>query len=218
MEPGTTRTSSRSMPRRSDRLRRETIRPPERQGACSVRVDPRRCTRPSAGTTASSPNSAPAPRQPPPGWPSSDSPAITSADAEEELLAALSPTPLSATPSASCPPKAPLVHAATYSTSSGGALSFDEHAPLQQHPSPHPHRRLNSSGVPATPPLTTRRRRHRWRRLQLDGATTGVTLVHRVTGDRHSPHAELANIVPVRSQRSPRLLDHVPTHVCMRRH
>lgn len=50
---------------------------------------------------------------------------------------------------------------------------------------------------------------------ELDGATTkGVTLVHRVTGARRTvTHAELANIVPSEEQRSPRLLDHVPTHV-----
>src|SRR5690606_32251701 len=50
---------------------------------------------------------------------------------------------------------------------------------------------------------------------ELEGATTkGVTLVHRVTGDsRTVPHAELANLVPREKQRSPRLIDHVPTHV-----
>lgn len=50
---------------------------------------------------------------------------------------------------------------------------------------------------------------------ELDGATTkGVTLVHRVTGARRTlTHAELANMVPSTEQRSPRLLDHVPTHV-----
>lgn len=50
---------------------------------------------------------------------------------------------------------------------------------------------------------------------ELDGATTrGVTLVHRVTGARRTlTHAELANTVPSAEQRSPRLLDHVPTHV-----
>ncbi|MEJ6555906.1 Mu transposase C-terminal domain-containing protein [Microbacterium esteraromaticum] len=50
---------------------------------------------------------------------------------------------------------------------------------------------------------------------ELEGATTkGVTLVHRVTGERRTvTHAELANLVPSEEQRSPRLLDHVPTHV-----
>ncbi len=50
---------------------------------------------------------------------------------------------------------------------------------------------------------------------ELEGATTkGVTLIHRVTGDsRTVTHAELANIVPSEEQRSPRLLDHIPTHV-----
>ncbi|MFJ4175264.1 Mu transposase C-terminal domain-containing protein [Microbacterium sp. NPDC089696] len=50
---------------------------------------------------------------------------------------------------------------------------------------------------------------------ELDGATTkGVTLIHRITGDsRTVTHAELANLVPSEEQRSPRLLDHVPSHV-----
>lgn len=50
---------------------------------------------------------------------------------------------------------------------------------------------------------------------ELEGATTkSVTLVHRVTGARRTlTHAELANIVPTEEQRSPWLLDQVPTHV-----
>lgn len=50
---------------------------------------------------------------------------------------------------------------------------------------------------------------------ELEGATTkGVTLVHRVTGhSRTVTPAELANLVPHEKQRSPRLIDHVPTHV-----
>lgn len=50
---------------------------------------------------------------------------------------------------------------------------------------------------------------------ELEAATTrGVTLIHRVTGDsRTVTHAELANIVPGEEQRSPRLLEQVPTHV-----
>lgn len=50
---------------------------------------------------------------------------------------------------------------------------------------------------------------------ELEAATTkGVTLIHRVTGDsRTVTHAELANMVPSDEQRSPRLLDHVPSHV-----
>ncbi|MGZ0712304.1 Mu transposase C-terminal domain-containing protein (plasmid) [Coraliomargarita sp. W4R53] len=50
---------------------------------------------------------------------------------------------------------------------------------------------------------------------ELDAASTkGVTLVHRVTGERRTlSHAELANLASTEKQHSPRLLDTLPTHV-----